>query len=104
MLSAQARKYGLSCSFDSVCSGIAALKQLFPRDSESESEGEKRSDEVQSCCSEKGSGADEGQSKREDREFVETYVQQLEKEAGERKRNKPPRNKPNKKKPKKRTP
>ena len=42
--------------------------------------------------------------KREDREFVETYVQQLEKEAGERKRNKPPRNKPNKNKPKKRTP
>ena len=42
--------------------------------------------------------------KREDREFVEAYVQQLEKEAGERKRNKPPRNKPNKNKPKKRTP
>ena len=40
--------------------------------------------------------------KREDREFVESYVQQLEKEAGERKRNKPPRNKPNKNKPKKR--
>ena len=40
--------------------------------------------------------------KREDREFVEAYVQQLEKEAGERKRNKPPRNKPNKNKPKKR--
>ena len=42
--------------------------------------------------------------KREDREFVEAYVQQLEKEAGERKRNKPPRNKPNKNKPKKRNP
>lgn len=42
--------------------------------------------------------------KREDREFVEAYVQQLEKEAGERKRNKPPRNKPNKNKPKNRTP
>ena len=40
--------------------------------------------------------------KREDREFVEAYVQQLEKEAGERKRNKPPRNKPNKNNPKKR--
>ena len=40
--------------------------------------------------------------KREDREFVESYVQQLEEEAGERKRNKPPRNKPNKNKPKKR--
>jgi N-sulfoglucosamine sulfohydrolase len=42
--------------------------------------------------------------KREDREFVEAYVQQLENEAGERKRNKPPRNKPNKNKPRKRTP
>ena len=40
--------------------------------------------------------------KREDREFVEAYVQQLEKEASERKRNKSPRNKPNKNKPKKR--
>ncbi|MBC8325273.1 MAG: sulfatase [Verrucomicrobia subdivision 3 bacterium] len=42
--------------------------------------------------------------KRQDRQFVEAYVQQLEKEAGERRRNKPPRNKPNKNKPKKRTP
>ena len=39
MLSAEARKYGLTCSFDSVCSGKAALKKLFPRDPDSESKG-----------------------------------------------------------------